>query len=230
MINISHHTEILGADTYLRTNLVNGTGFRLDLIGGYQYSQIRDNLTLQAVTTNVTGTFLPGSAGPGDSRFLQDRFDANNKFHGGTLGLMGDMQYRRFKLSMAVKVAFGTMKQQVTVDGIEDDTFDPSSPFSAGTFALNTNIGTYEQNLEAVIPSLEIKLGYDVWCGLHAFVGYNATYWSEVVLAANTINPRLDDRQFSDLDIIGAATEPEFFFNSTDFWMQGLTFGIEKQF
>ena len=229
-ITIDHSTEILGADAYLRTNLFSGPGFRLDLIGGYQYSQIRDNLTLQATTTNVTGTFLPGSTSPGDTRFLEDRFDADNNFHGGTLGLMSDMRYRRLKVSMAFKVAFGTMQQRVTVNGLENRSYDPSFPVSAGTFALNTNIGTYEQNLDAVIPSLELKVGYDVWCGVHAFVGYNATYWSEVVLAANTINPRLDDRQFSDLDIIGAATEPEFFFNSTDFWMQGLTFGIEKQF
>src|SRR5690606_2304110 len=54
--------DVLTAEAFLRTMLVRGHGFRLDLIGGYHYTHIRDGLQLMGnsvVPDTATQSLLP---------------------------------------------------------------------------------------------------------------------------------------------------------------------------
>jgi len=79
------------------------------------------------------------------------------------------------------------------------------------------------------MPELGVSLGYDLTCRLRATVGYTLIYWSNVARPGDQIDTELNASQFPPGELVGAP-HPEFRFQTTDFWAQGLNFGLEYRF
>jgi len=77
-----------------------------------------------------------------------------------------------------------------------------------------------------------LKLGYEIKRNTRAFVGYDITYWDEVVRPGDQINRRVNLSQNAVLDpnglgrLVGPA-QPAPLFTRSGFWAQGLNFGLE---
>jgi hypothetical protein len=205
--------DLMNLDAYLRVLLYQYDERRLDLLIGYQYSEIRDSLTL-STTNNLPAAF-------------RDQFSVNNSFHGAGLGLQGEYRYGHLTFSMLSKLGFGNMHREVRIAG------QGTAPSLGGILAQPSNIGTYSDDVFSFVPEVEVKMLYEVAKNLELSLGYSFLYWTDVALAGDQIDtvdfgghiwPRSDRRWIQGLP---GATAPAFNgINDGGFWAQGLTFGV----
>jgi hypothetical protein len=130
-------------------------------------------------------------------------------------------------------MAIGNNKQTVRNNGsteITDPTATPTTQtFQGGLLTQSPgNIGTFEQNEFAIVPEFGATLGYQLTDHLRATLGYTFLYWSNVVRPGDHINrdvnPKLIQPQ---VPPITGEIRPGFEFDTTDYWVQGLSFGGE---
>ena len=81
-------------------------------------------------------------------------------------------------------------------------------------------------------PVLGINLGYHITPHVRVFVGYNFLYLSSVLRAADTIDPFVDAGRVPNFlnnppPILPGTPRPAPQFRETDFWAQGINFGIQ---
>jgi hypothetical protein len=68
---------------------------------------------------------------------------------------------------------------------------------------------------------------------VRAMVGYNFLYWSSVVRASDQVNRIVNPTQVPSSQAFGVAVgpaQPRSDLRSTDFWAQGLNFGLEFRY
>ncbi len=222
-------TDVEGAEGYLRYLLFCAPGRRLDLIGGYQFSRVDDRLTI-AHSTDFTPQIF------GANFEAEDVFDTENKFHGGSLGLLGQVGSGPIVLSVLAKVGMGNMNQVVTIDGRSalTDAGGFTSHYTSGIMALPTNEGVYEDDKFAVIPEAEVKLTFKLTKNLEATVGYDFIYWSSLALAGEQIDtslgnlPTVNSSQWfgGSLDPSGGSYPAFNGIKDSSLYLQGLSVGL----
>lgn len=97
-----------------------------------------------------------------------------------------------------------------------------------GLFAQPSNIGLFHQDHFSVIPQIRLKFGYDIFRNVNAFMGYDFIYWMNTVRAGSQIDRNINFTQsqvFGTGTLVGPAT-PSPAFHQTDFWAQGINFGL----
>lgn len=231
-IDVVSHTDVLGAEGYLRYLLYCAPGRRLDLVGGYQFSRVDNSLRISHNTTlNPPGLFT-------EERFsAEDLFSTRNKFHGGVLGLLGEVGQGPIVLSVLAKVGLGNMNEVVDIAGQSSISFTQSDPQffpQSGILALPTNVGTYKQDKFAFIPEAEVKLTFKLTKNLEASVGYDFIYWSTLALAGEQIEtnadglPVVNSSQWFGGSLDPAGGNRPSFSGITDssLWLQGLSVGL----
>ncbi len=220
--------DLMNLDAYLRVLLYEFDNRRLDLLVGYQYSEIRDRLLLTSASI----------AGRNPRPFTMfDTFDAKNTFHGGVVGLQGEYTLGRLSLSMLSKLGVGNMNQRVQIGG-NSSAGDPEVFFAGGLLTKpvvgpNGNIGTYRDDILSIIPEVEVKLLYEVTRGLELSLGYSFAYWTNVAMAGDQIDtttyngyvwPQVDRNEILSPN---TGNSPNFTgIHDAGFWAQGLTFGV----
>jgi hypothetical protein len=224
-IHVSSTSQFQGADIDLRTNLWRGCCWRIDLLTGFRYLQLNDNL---GITENL---LAPGGAGI----VVNDAFGTRNNFYGGQIGI--DMQFRRgrWSLNLMEKIALGDTQETVNINGstVFMPVGGPASVQPGGLLALPTNIGHYTQNKFAIAPETEVKVGYQLTDRINLFATYSFVYLNQVVDTAHVIDRNVNPTQLPSLlgpgTLVGPA-RPIFVFKSSDFWAQGVSIGIEFRF
>ncbi len=205
-----------GAEANLRTNLWRGQCWNVDLIGGYRYLALDEDLiigeSLQAVQAPVAFT-------------LNDTFRVQNRFNGGQIGLESEWRRNRWSLDLKAKVAIGDVSEHVDIMG---STVTNGAFAGHGLLAQPTNSGSYQRNRFAVSPDVGINVGYQVTDHMRAFVGYDYLYLSDVVRAADQVDLRVNPNQLR--GVAGGPALPAFNFHSSDYWAQGVSFGLEFRY
>jgi hypothetical protein len=102
-----------------------------------------------------------------------------------------------------------------------------SATFEGGLLAQETNIGTFQQDRFSVVPEVGVTLGCNLTRQLRATVGYTFVYWNNVLRSGDQI-----DRSLSQLPPEPPTGDhrPSVPMNVTDFWAQGMTFGLDYCF
>ena len=220
--------DTVGADSYLRLLMTQGPVGRLDFLAGYQFSRIDNNLSISSLATSID----PGAAVPVGTTFnVIDVFDTENEFHGGQVGFLATVDRRCWTLSTLAKIGLGNMHQTVRIDG--STTIDipavSTTTTAGGLLTQPTNIGLYERDELAWVPELNVTLGYRLSECLDVTVGYSMIYWTTTTIAADAVDRAVNPTQFGGAPIIGAA-RPAFTFTDTDYWLQGISFGLSGKF
>ena len=70
-----------------------------------------------------------------------------------------------------------------------------------------------------------MTVGYDWRENIQLTAGYSFTYWSRICLAGDQIDRRVNTSQLNGGALVGNAL-PEFSFQDTDFWLQGIRLGF----
>jgi hypothetical protein len=223
-ILVRSKNDMFGADVWIRETWCADGGAQIDLIGGYQFTRLDDSLAIDNRQTSIdpAGTVPIGTV---IANF--DQFVTQNEFHGGQLGVAAEYQGCCWSLELLAKVALGNMHERVLIDGRTTTTQPNLPPVTSlgGLLAQGTNIGVYERDRLAFIPEVGINLGYDVNPCWRLSAGYSFVYWSNVVLAGNQIDRAVNLSQ-NPGPIVGPA-RPAFAFHRTDYWAQGLNFGLQ---
>jgi hypothetical protein len=105
--------------------------------------------------------------------------------------------------------------------------------FEGGLLALRSNIGRHQLDELAFIPELGVNVGLEVTNHLKMYAGYSLLWVSGVARAGEQIDPVVNTTQFplvSANDPLVGPARPEFKFNETGFWAQGLSFGVELKY
>ena len=223
-VNISSQSDVMGADIYLRRLLIQDVDYRIDLIGGYQFSRVDDGLTINANYNDVSGL-------PAENVDITDSFLAQNEFHGGSIGLLAYGDYGRWTLKGLAKVGLGNMHQTVQVAGqtVTSTAGGASATTPSGLFSLPSNIGSYSHDEFGVIPEAKLNLGYR-WNQNWTFaVGYSFMYWNNIATAGTALDRNINLTQVPGPPGLGTALVPAAptFDNNPDFWVQGLNFSAE---
>jgi len=196
-------------------------GSRLDLLAGYRFLELSEGLSVREQLTSLN------PIAPADFD-IRDSFDARNDFHGGEIGLVYEAQRCRWSVEMLAKVALGNSHQVVTIDGRTDRTIDGEvESLTGGLLAQRTNIGRHSSDSFAVVPEAGVNLRYDLTDHLAVTVGYTVVYISEVARPGDqvdmVVNPNLLPPE---VEPFTGPLRPSLDMSQTDYWAQGLNFGL----
>ncbi len=220
--------EIWGFDAYLRKLLYYGNCNRVDLILGYQNTQLDDTVRAGHRLVSLRGNnVIP----VGTVIESEDRFEAENEFHGGEIGLMAQCYDGRLTWNLLTKIAAGNTRETMTIRGQTVTTVpgDGSATNNQGLLALDTNSGVYEDDEFSIVPEVSLSMAYSVTNLLQVSVGYSMIYWSNVALAGDAIDEVINPTQIGGT-LIGPARPAYAGLSDGSYWVQGLTFGVGGRF
>jgi hypothetical protein len=224
-------TRLWGADLDLRGMFFRGASYQVNLLGGFRFLALHDSLGIReddTIYSPIDGTAQFWTT-------TMDRFQTSNQFYGGQLGADFMWCRGRFFIDVLGKVALGVSVENAGIDGWTGYTAQqgPSGTVGAGQLALPSNIGRYGQDNFAVVPEFGINFGYALTRHIRLTFGYTLLYWSNVMRAGDQIDRGLNPTELTSLvnrgPLIGPA-RPNFPFQSTDFWAQGLNFGLQFRY
>ncbi len=231
---IVSHTRLWGTEA----NAVLGGG-RFQVLAGFRYAELDEDLSLLFNSTAVDGGtefFLGTPIGAPNGVASTDTFVTRNQFWGGQVGVRGDYALGNLLLGATGKIALGSVHEVVEVTGTSSLIPAVGAPITVagGQFAGPSNIGRRTRDQFAVLPEVELRVGYQITSGLRATIGYDFLYLSRVVRPANQIDLVVDDRSNpvnpGFLPGPQGTMFPRPLFDRTDFWAQGLTLGLELRF
>jgi hypothetical protein len=209
---------------------------RITLLAGFRYLGLYEN------TTIAEDSLIDPAAGKVDPTLttlaghhvsVQDRFQANNDFCGGQIGADIELRYRRWIFNLIPKVAFGGVHEVVAIRGHTVIDTAPAIDEPAGLLALATNSGRFSRNDFAIVPEISAKLGLRITERLTLFGGYGFMYWSNVVRPGDQIDRRLNPNLIPTSATFGGPAAPALPaapFRTTDYWAQGMMWGLEFRY
>ncbi len=227
--NVRTSTDLYGFDANARKNLFCSCDYRLDVLAGYRYLNLQDEVS---INENLTVLSADNPSIPQGTNFIvSDRFKTINDFNGGQLGLAGEYRTGRWYLGGRNLVALGDTHSEVTISGNTVVTQPGGVPMvnAGGLLTQPTNIGTFNNDRFSVVYEAQTILGYQVTDGIRAFVSYSFLYWTNVARAGDQIDLVVNSSQIPPGTLNGAA-RPVFVRNDTNFWAQGISFGLEMRY
>jgi hypothetical protein len=225
-VNVYTNSRVYGGDVNLRRALHVDCWKRFDVIAGYRYFRLAEDLTISSNTTSIDEQ---GGVPVGTTFAIFDSFDTRNNFNGGQLGINTQLTNGCWTLDLLAKLALGAVSQTVTINGQTVTTVPDSDPITAtgGILALDSNIGTYHRNQFSVMPEFGVDLRYQ-WTPLwRVNLGYSLLIVTNVVRPGDQIDLNVDPNLFP--PSLGGS-QPTFAFQDSDVWLQGINVGIECNF
>jgi hypothetical protein len=218
--DITAGNEVYGGQVFLRYLVDSGPNYRIDMLTGYRYNRINDDLDMNFHTNTTTTDY-----------YFHDNFKTRNSYNAGEVGLLGEFSCSKWTLSTLGTISFGNMAQRVTIQGENAVTSDDVTvSHQGGVFAQTySNIGDHERNVACWAPEAGVKLSYAMTQKLSMSVGYTFLYWTRMVLAGDQIDRNVNASQMSGGTLVGPAV-PEFRFKDTDFWVQTIDIGLSYNY
>jgi hypothetical protein len=193
---------------------------RLDLTAGYRFWQLGESVGIREELTSLES---PGSFD------ITDRFETRNQFNGPEIGVVWQGRRGWWSLDALARVAFGNVLQTVNIDGSTSITENNvTTDYDSGFLAQRTNIGTFQRDRFTMVPELGLNLGYQVTRRLRATFGYSLIYWGNVVRPGDQIDLDVNTNLLApEVTPFTGPLRPQFQFQQTDYWVQGLSYGAE---
>lgn len=225
------HNKMQGAEINGIAMLYSDCTFQAKALAGFRYWNFNErlNMFVDSPAINI----------PGEIYIVKDRFHTENNFYGGQIGIDTDCSYQRFFFNAKGKIALGVMREQVNIDGefITNDFNGIGAPqnFPGGYFALPSNLGHHKHNCFAIIPEVNINIGYQVLDCLRIQVGYTFLYVNKMLWAGKQINRNINPTQsalyeFTATPTLVGQAKPKPSIKNDSLWAQGLNVGFDFQF
>ncbi len=210
-------------------------GARVSLFGGYRF--YHDD---SAILTDFDTTFVAGNgqnAAAGTEIFVNNKFAAENEFHGFEIGLNGRMQNDIWWVDGLIGLALGGNQQTAFVEGVTINVspLTPDDPFIAdggGLVSRITNYGRYDHTDTELIPRFRLGAGVQLTERISARLGYNLIVWNGVVQAADTLPEglRVDPNNLPEIQPGGGPDPLAPRLHGTTMVSHGLDLGLEVWF
>jgi hypothetical protein len=215
-----------GADADFVVNCRKYSLYRVDLLGGFRYFDLLERLNVGDLSTDAPNN-TSGTA-------IFDQFGTRNQFYGGQVGARAVVNRGRLELTVASKLALGFTHEASEIGGTT--TFFgggmPTLNVPGGLLAEPSNSGRLTRDRFSVLSESTVAVGYRMTERLSASVGYNFLYLSDVARPAEQIDRTVNTSQLSLLGgglLVGAA-RPAREIVGTDYWLQGVQFGVSYKY
>jgi hypothetical protein len=223
-LNLS--SELYGLETNALAGLIHSGRANVLLLTGFRYVNLYESLNFFTTTQLIDP--LQGSL------TTTDTFRTFNEFYGGQLGATVDRTWGIFFAKATTKVALGAMQQTVRINGSSTATagnaFQVPTYYPAGYFAVPTNSGSFHTERFAVIPQVDLTIGVQLTDNLRATLGYSFLFLSSVMRPGEQIDRTVNTTQApaynQETHLIGTA-RPQPLLDTSTYWAQGLTAGLE---
>jgi Putative beta barrel porin-7 (BBP7) len=218
-----------------RCNTCGGCNYWVSLLGGFRYLELDEGLGINEIT-RVNSALPAGSPLFGGSTIsTSDQFDTHNYFYGAQIGAQGELCWGRMFVDVLGKVALGVTHEVVDIHGATAITSPAGTTVvtPAGFLALGSNSGHFTRDRFAVVPEVGINVGYQITRNVRAFVGYSFLYWSSVVRPGDQVDVGLSGTQIptdTRFNPQAGPARPAVLLRDTDFWAQGVNFGLEFRY
>ena len=223
-LGIDLKSKFQSAEAIYRWTVQRSKCGRMEYLLGYRFAELDDGITIAESTLSLAGPTA------GTSFDLLDQFDSKNTFHGGQFGIACRWQPNRcWSIDLVGKLALGATQRQADVTGRTLVTAGGSIENPAGLLTQGTNIGSYRSDNFSTITEFGVTLNRHFNHSLTANFGYSFLYWNDVARAGDQIDLSVNTSQIPPGVRVGNR-RPVFAFRSTDFWAQGLRFGLKLQF
>jgi hypothetical protein len=224
-INFVSSLQLWGAEANSVINLYQTRTSGVMLLAGFRFMDLTESLGASG-----SGTFFNA---PAQIEQFSMGFNTRNEFYGAQIGARGYWNFGRLSTEVTGKLALGATYQSVNVNGSNTVSGQPAG-FTNGTFpgfvyAQPSNIGHESRFGFSVIPQVNLKVGYNITTNLRATVGYDFLYWTNVVRPGDQMDRNVNPSQALGGNLAGPAT-PARLFQTSDFFANGLTFGLELKF
>ncbi|HEY7312206.1 MAG TPA: BBP7 family outer membrane beta-barrel protein [Gemmataceae bacterium] len=244
-LNIASTTNLYGFDANMllpieRNGEPDEVTTYLTALGGFRYLNLRDGLTISqssAVIGNGISFFDGQPLTAGSNIAIADTFRTLNQFYGGQIGVRGGISWWRFTVNGTAKVALGTMREEAKISGSTaalDPTIGLNAVTSGGLYALPSNSGSFTRNILAVVPEGNLWFSVEITPQIRLMMGYTILYFSNVARPGDLINRSVDRTKIPSSQAFNAAvpgpSQPSFNWSGTDFWAQGINFGLSLRF
>jgi hypothetical protein len=208
-----------------------GHSGHLDLLAGFRWLQLSESVQVSENDQVTAGApVLAGAAVR-----VADAIGTHNNFYGAQVGFRAEVRFERLYAELVGKVALGDSHLEGDAAGATSIALPGAPPtvFNRGLLALPSNSGRFTSDTFAVAPEVNLNVGLRFTEQLRGFVGYTFLYWSNVTRPGNQIDRGLNLTQVPTSQLFGAAAgpaRPVFPLATTDFWAQGLSFGLEVRY
>ncbi len=236
-VDVDTDTQLQSFGIHIQADAINAPGAisqaasnccrepRLDWLLGYRHVSLDDEIR---INENLTSR---SNVAAGTIR-LRDSFETENDFQGFEVGAIREIPLGRFWFETITKIALGSNAQTVRINGSTRLT-EAGVPetFTGGLLAQRSNIGIFERDEFAVVPELDVTLGWNVTPRFSLTVGYTLVYFSNVVRAGDQIDTDLNPGLIPiETNPLTGALRPQFVFRQNDFYAQGVTVGGDFRF
>ncbi len=224
-------STLQGAEVIVRHLIGRGNDWRLDWTLGWRYNRLDDNLNITGNRVTLGGETAPVA---GATLTQWDRFSTRNTFNGVQLGMISEMRRQRWWFETRASLALGVNRALVDIGGQSTSV----TPMGGGSQTVTTpgglltqpsNIGQYYNDDFAIVPQIGLNLGFELTSGLWATFGYNFMYWSRVARPGDQIDTDVNLSQSSGGTLVGLP-RPAYSGLTTDYWAQGLNFGLAYRY
>jgi hypothetical protein len=232
-VTVSSPTYLQGAEANGIWLAGQGRDARVELLAGFRYLDLNEAVDIgQSQNISPLGTFTSTSTVGVN---IGDHFGTRNNFYGGQVGLRGLWRFGCWEVDGSAKVAIGDSHEVVTISGFTtlQPPTGPATTLNGGILALPSNSGSFSHDAFAVVPEVNLNVGYCFCHWFRAYVGYSLLYDSNVVRPGDQIDRAINPQQPPSSVLFGPLTgpgRPSFTRTTTDFWAQGVNFGVEFRY
>jgi hypothetical protein len=233
-VAVTTDSYMWGAEANMRRFLCGTPCARLDLLFGFRYVGLNEELQITEQFARVPGS-PPGVGNPAVlAGSVTDKFRTENHFYGAQVGLAGEVRRGRWFTEGRATIAFGQVNQSLEVNGAQQlQLASGPGSFGGGLLALpGANIGRYTQDEFAVVPQVGFKVGLHLTPRLRAAVGYDFLYLSSVLRPGDQIDQGLDVTRIPNFPLPGAVAplptvRPTVPLRDTGVFAQGISFSVQ---
>jgi len=175
-------TWFVGADVNYRHNLFCGLGGRLDVLAGYRFAYLQDEVYLGDVPD------------PGKDHHRDNRAMTTTPFNGGQVGVAGEVRSNGWYASGTAKMAFGVVTPEVTASGL----FVGAEGVTPAGYARLAALADSPKMQFAVLPTVNLTVGRQLREHTRVFAGYSFQYLSRVARLGDILDAGATSVSLSD--------------------------------
>jgi hypothetical protein len=213
--NLSSNTY--GGDLLYRSLICQDDLGRWDWVGGYQLARLDESLQVVSRTNSLTP--------PNPILDQTDHFATSSRFHGGTLGVLGEVRDGCWYFGGLFKLGLGSMERETAIRGSSTTTINGNRDSKdEGLLARRTNNGTYTDDTFVWVPELGLTAGYRLTRCLDMTLSYGFLRLPKVTRVTAALDPELASNLS---DPLTGEVRPRFQFSEANFSLHSLNLGLQ---
>lgn len=171
-------------------------------------------------------------ANPSAVAFGADQFSTHNQFVGPQVGTTLGLGWGRWSAELTSKLAAGLTHQTRNIEGAPLLGASLLSPLliPGPLLAEPSNVGRETARRVTLVPEIGVKSQVAVtsWCSVS--LGYSLLYWNKVLCPGDQMSPLINVTQVPFRGPVQGSLDPKPQFVHTDYYAQGMSFGVEFRY